>query len=48
MSKETIITAVNKLVKLDPNFADNLAKLAELAEKKPFIYTQAVDYLKKL
>jgi len=48
MSKETIITAVNKLVKLDPNFSDNLAKLAELAEKKPFIYTQAVDYLKKL
>jgi hypothetical protein len=48
MSKENIIAAVNKLVKLDPNFAENLNKLAELAEKKPFIYQQAVDQLKKL
>jgi hypothetical protein len=48
MSKENIIASVNKLVKLDPNFAENLSKLAELAEKKPFIYQQAVDQLKKL
>lgn len=48
MSKEAIITAINRLIKVDPNLAVNLNKLADLAEKKPSIYQSAVDYLKKL
>jgi hypothetical protein len=48
MSKEAIITAINRLVKVDPNLAANLNKLADLAEKKPSIYQSAVEYLKKL
>jgi len=35
--KEKILTAINKLSKLDANLAENLTKLAELAEKKQFI-----------
>lgn len=48
MSKEDLITAINRLVKVDPNLTANLNKLADLAEKKPAIYKTAVDYLKKL
>ena len=43
--KEKILAAINKLVKLDTNFAANLEKLAHLAEKKPLIYQQAVKQL---
>ena len=46
--KEKILTAINKLAKLDPNIADNLTKLAELAEKNKFVYEQAVKQLKSL
>jgi len=48
MDKERIIAAINKLVKQDPNFASNLEKLAELSEKKPYIYKQAIEQLNKL
>jgi len=44
--KEKILAAINKLLKLDTNFAENLAKLAEIAEKKPMVYKQAVNMLK--
>jgi len=47
-AKNKIIESVNKLIKTDPNFPENLAKLAQLAEKKPAIYKSAVDYLNKL
>jgi len=48
MEKERIIAAINKLIKQDPNFASNLEKLADLSEKKPFIYKQAIEQLNKL
>lgn len=48
MDKERIINAINKLIKQDPKFAANLEKLAELSEKKPFIYKQAIEHLNKL
>ena len=46
--KEKILTAINKLAKLDANLAENLTKLAELAEKNKFVYDQAVKQLKSL
>lgn len=46
--KEKILSAINKLVKHDPSLADNLTKLAELAEKNPFVYKQAVKQLNSL
>ena len=46
--KEKLMNAINKLVKHDSNFVNNLSKLAELAEKKPFIYKEAVAQLNKL
>jgi len=46
--KEKILTAINKLAKIDANLAENLTKLAELAERNKFIYDQAVKQLKSL
>jgi hypothetical protein len=46
--KEKILTAINRLAKLDPGLGDNLFKLAELAEKKPFVYQQAIKQLNSL
>ena len=46
--KEKILAAINKLAKFDANLADNLTKLAELAEKNKFVYDQAVKQLKSL
>ena len=46
--KEKILTAINKLSKVDASLAENLTKLAELAEKKPFIYQQAIKQLNSL
>ncbi len=46
--KEKILSAINKLATLDPGLGDNLSKLAELAEKKPFIYQQAIKQLNSL
>ena len=46
--KQQILDAINRLVKADPNFADNITKLAELAERNQFIYKQAVAKLKSL
>ena len=43
-----MVQAVNKLIKLDPNFADNICKLAEIAEKNPAVYQVAVNQLKGL
>lgn len=46
--KQRILTALNTLVSLDPNFADNLEKLAKLAKSNPAVYRQAVTMLNSL
>jgi len=46
--KQIILEAINRLVKSDPNFAENITKLADLADKNKFIYSQAVNKLKSL
>jgi len=47
-TKERLTKAINRLIKADPNFIENLEKLADLAEKNKFIYNQAVNKLKSL
>lgn len=47
-NKNQIVNAINTLVKHDPNFAENIQKLAELCVKNKFIYDQAVKKLKSL
>ena len=46
--KQIILDALNRLVKSDPNFAENITKLADLSEKSKFIYSQAVNKLRSL
>jgi hypothetical protein len=46
--KEIILGAINKLIKYDPSFAQNIKKLSELAEKSPIIYREAVKKLNSL
>ncbi len=46
--KEKILMAINKLIKHDPELADNLTQLADLAEKNQFVYKQAVKKLREL
>ena len=46
--KTMILDAINRLVEADPNFAHNITRLADLAEKSQFIYNQAVNKLKSL
>lgn len=45
---ERIISSVNKLIKLDPNFADNIEKLAALRERNPSTYETAVKMLNSM
>ena len=44
-AKNRILTAVNKLIEKDPNFTENIEKLAKLVEKNPATYQQAVKML---
>jgi hypothetical protein len=46
--KNAIVNAVNKLMKIDPDFAKNISALADLAAKKPDVYKMAVNYLNTL
>jgi cell division protein FtsB len=46
--KTRVIAAINKLVAIDKDFADNIEKLAQLAEKSPETYNQAVSMLKMM
>lgn len=46
--RENMISAMNFLTHHDPNFPENLSKLANLARNKPMIYTMAVNYLNNL
>jgi len=43
-----MVQAVNKLINLDPNFSQNICKLAELAERNPTVYKMAVNQLNSL
>ena len=43
-----VVDAVNRLIQHDPNFPENIAKLAALAQRNPGIYKMAVQYLKTL
>jgi len=44
-AKARILAAVNKLIEKDPNFTENIEKLAKLVEKNPATYQQAVKML---
>jgi hypothetical protein len=44
-AKARILNAVNKLIEKDPNFTENIEKLAKLVEKNPATYQQAVKML---
>lgn len=48
IKKQRILKALNTLVTLDANFADNLEKLARLAQTNPSVYRQAVTMLNSL
>jgi len=43
-----MIQAVNDLVRNDPNFPENIEKLASIARTNPAVYQMAVQYLKTL
>lgn len=45
---QAIENAVRELIKSDPNFHTNIAKLAQIAQKSPSIYKMAVQYLSTL
>lgn len=46
--KEIILSAINKLIKNDTNFAQNIKKLSELSERSPVVYKEAVKKLNSL
>lgn len=46
--KKRIIDAVNKLMQLDSGLAENLERLAKMAESNPQVYKQAVNILKTM
>jgi hypothetical protein len=47
-SKDKVIKAINSLLASDPNFVENITKLAELSKKNPAIYEMAVKQLNSL
>jgi hypothetical protein len=47
-SKEKVISAINVLLANDPNFVENITKLAELSKKNKAIYEMAVKQLNSL
>lgn len=46
--KEIILAAINKLIKNDSNFAQNIKKLSDLSERSPVVYKEAVKKLNSL
>lgn len=46
--KERLNKAITRLLKADPNFVNNVEKLANLAEKNPSMYKMAVQQLASL
>jgi hypothetical protein len=47
-TKDQVIKAINVLLANDPNFAENLQKLADLSTKNPSLYQMAVKQLNSL
>ena len=47
-SKDKVIQAINSLLASDPNFVDNITKLAELSKNNPAVYELAVKQLNSL
>jgi hypothetical protein len=47
-SKEKIVKAINSLLENDPNFVENITKLAELSKKNKTVYELAVKQLNSL
>lgn len=46
--KAKMVNAVNTLMKLDPDFPENISSLALLCQAKPDMYKMAVQYLKSM
>jgi hypothetical protein len=46
--KAKMVNAVNTLMKLDPDFPENISSLATMAQNKPEMYKMAVTYLKSI
>jgi hypothetical protein len=46
--KTKMVNAVNTLMKLDPEFPENVSMLAVLCQNKPEMYKMAVTYLKSM
>ena len=47
-TKDKVISAINVLLANDPNFAENITKLAQLSKSNPTIYQVAVKQLNSL
>ena len=47
-AKERLAAAINRILKVDPDFVSNLERLADLAEKNPTVYKMAIEQLKSL
>lgn len=47
-SKDKVIKAINTLLSSDPNFVENITKLAELSKRNPAVYEMAVKQLNSL
>lgn len=45
--KEKIVAAIKKLASIDPDFSENISRLAALAEKDPSMYQSAITMLNK-
>ena len=43
-----MVAAINELQKADPEFPENIAKLADIARRNPGVYKMAIQYLKTL
>jgi hypothetical protein len=43
-----MVAAINELQKADPEFPENIAKLADIAHRNPGVYKMAIQYLKTL
>lgn len=46
--KTMILSAIKILTGLDPDFAENITKLAELAQKNPAMYQMGINAIKKM
>jgi hypothetical protein len=46
--RQKMVNSVNELAAADPDFPENITKLAEIARKNPGVYKMAIQYLKTL